>query len=274
MNNISKSSPSPNACATEQPTVSGKLPRSTAYPTPDARAIRGKSRANPSDKSIIADGLKLDTNQVVCSMRGSNVRCLPAPEPPRLPVTKIASPGCAVLRNVTSQRATLPVAATTITAAEPAGTLDVSPPARTAPYRRRHSAMPRYRSSAHSTSVCGGNAKVMRNRSGFPPMAAKSETTRAIAFHPTARGGALGKKCTFSTSASVFSSCNRSNAGPRSITAQSSPGPAAGMGSTGSKPTKRWISASSPMSESVVTDSRGWERRKTGPPVGSARWLR
>lgn len=45
---------------------------------------------------------------------------------------------------------------------------------------------------------------VTRRASGAPPMAAKSETTRAAAFQPTRWGSASGVKWMFSTTQSVL----------------------------------------------------------------------
>ena len=159
------------------------------------------------------------------------------------------------------------VPANEITGTQPGGTLEVSPPASTAPKVRKQSPIPRYKSSTQINSVSAHKTTVTKKRSGFPPIAAKSETTRAAAFHPTARAGVSGRKCTRPTKASVFNNCSVSWPGPGSITAQSSPGPAAGCPSCGTRLTSRAINASSPISRRVVTARVLTEWRGSGRRV-------
>ena len=126
-----------------QPGESGSAPSAITKPHPDAAAKRGKSRANPSDKSIMAAGLKKDTNQLDSFIRGVKSRCFPCDDPPRDPVTSRICPGVAVERRVRLVRRTVPVAAIEMTGAESGGTRVVSPPASVAPKDCRQAPMPR-----------------------------------------------------------------------------------------------------------------------------------
>ena len=83
------------------------------------------------------------TSHCASSTLGRKLRCFPSSEPPSRPVTHSPSPGLPPDLSTTLPRSTEPVAAIEITAADPSGTRQVSPPASFAPNLPMHSPIPR-----------------------------------------------------------------------------------------------------------------------------------
>src|SRR5262245_62109245 len=217
--------------------------RSTA-PTPLSRHSRCRSRANPSDTSIIEVA---PSRARICPSptraRGRNsarnsslphsVPTAPATEDgtawasrnppaaaPRAPVTTRRSPGRAPDLRTAVPRATVPATATDTTMRSDR---DTSPPTIDMAYSAVASSIPPYRSTTQGGSMSVGTASETTPYRGLPPMAATSLTLTETALYPRSRGEVVsGSKCTDSTR---MSAVRMPRCGPISTRAASSPGP-------------------------------------------------
>lgn len=157
--------------------------------TPDACAMRPASRPRPSEMSIIDVGEACATSHAASARRGAKVRCLPeARELPSLPVTQRRSPGLAVDLRIAPRcgwGVPISVVVRTKWPHEPAGgggDCEISPPMSGA---RKCAAQWFMRSKRRSAVCCekpGGMQAVASEASGVPPIAAMSETERAMAL--------------------------------------------------------------------------------------------